>query len=75
MNLTRKEFLAMLGSVALTSPESILAQQAPVISRIKYVTIGTPSVADVERWYTEWLGYRVVEKSQVSARMAASLQW
>ncbi len=73
MNLTRKQFLGMLGAALVTAPRIPRAQSAaPVISRIKYATIGAPSVDAVERLYTRWLGHSVVEKSHVSAAMANS---
>ena len=73
MRLTRKQFLTLTGAAALTAPKATWAQDAAtVMSRIKYATIGAPSVDAVERWYTTWLGYSVVEKSTVSAAMAAS---
>jgi len=73
MNLTRKQFLAMAGAAALTGPKRLLAEDpAPVISRIKYSTIGAPDVDAVERLYTTLLGHTVVEKSKVSAAMANS---
>lgn len=87
MNLTRKQFLTLAGAVALTAPRTPLASvaalarpkkpkaedpAAPVISRIKYSTIGAPDVDAVERMYTSVLGYSVVEKSNVSAPMAKS---
>ena len=72
MNLTRKQFLTVLGATALTGPRALTQETAPVISRIKYSTIGAPNVDDVERYYTTWLGYDVVEKSRVSAAVAKS---
>ena len=73
MKLSRKQFLTLAGAAALTKPSLPLAQDTNmVISRIKFVTIGAPSVDAVERWYTTWLGHRVVEKSTVSAEMANS---
>jgi catechol 2,3-dioxygenase-like lactoylglutathione lyase family enzyme len=51
------------------SPEPVIP---PFITRIKIATIGAPDVAKVEAWYTQWLGYRVVEKGRVSSAMAKS---
>ena len=82
MNLTRKQFLILAGATALTAPRTPLAAVAalarpktpkatetagPVISRIKYATIGAPDVDAVERLYTTVLGHSVVERSKVSA--------
>lgn len=75
MKLTRKQFLTMAGAAALTAPRTPFAMakdSAPVVSRIKYSTIGAPDVDAVERLYTQWLGYSVVEKSTVSSPMAKS---
>ncbi len=44
---------------------------APLLSRIKMGTIGAPDIAKVEQWYAA-LGYKVREKSTVSAAHAAS---
>jgi len=73
MNLTRRQLLTMAGAAALTGIRTSGAEDAaPVISRIKYATIGAPDVDAVERAYTQWLGYSVVEKTTVSATMANS---
>ena len=73
MKLTRKQFLGAAGAAALTGPKGLLADTAgPVISRIKYSTIGAPDVDAVERLYTSVLGYSLVEKSKVSPAMAKS---
>jgi catechol 2,3-dioxygenase-like lactoylglutathione lyase family enzyme len=73
MNLTRRELLALAGATALTGISTASAQDPrAVISRIKYVTIGAPDVDAVQRAYTEWLGYKVVEKTRVSPVMAKS---
>lgn len=73
MKLSRKQFLMLGGAAALTRPSLVSAQEsAPLMSRIKYSTIGAPSVDAVERYYTTWLGHKVVEKSTVSTRMANS---
>ncbi len=44
----------------------------PLITRIKMATIAAPDVNLIEKLYTEWLGYKVVEKSKVSEAMAKS---
>ncbi|MFL2771054.1 MAG: VOC family protein [Rhodospirillaceae bacterium] len=77
MELNNKQsFLRVLiraTAVALTLSSVSHAEEAEmVISRIKYVTIGAPSVDAVERFYTTWLGHSVVEKSKVSEIMAKS---
>lgn len=73
MSLTRRQLLRVAGAAALTGIRTTTAQDAaPVISRIKYATLGAPDVDAVERAYTQWLGYKRVEKSRVSAAMANS---
>ena len=73
MNFTRRNFLGMLGAPAIAGPGVLLAQDSqPVISRIKYATMGATDVDAVEREYTRWLGYSVVEKSTVSEPVARS---
>jgi catechol 2,3-dioxygenase-like lactoylglutathione lyase family enzyme len=73
MNLTRRQILILAGVTGLSRSNALWAQDAvPVISRIKYATIGAPDVEAVERLYTESLGHTVVEKSRVSAAMAES---
>ncbi len=72
MTLSRKQFLALAGAAAV-APKIPLAQEtSPILSRIKFSTIGAPSVDAVERYYTTWLGHKVVEKSTVSTPMANS---
>lgn len=44
----------------------------PLITRIKMATVGAPNVAEIEKLYTEWLGYKVLEKGKVSDAMAKS---
>lgn len=72
MNLTRRQAVTMLGAAFVVPRISRAQGVPPVISRIKYVTIGAPSIDAVERWYSTWLGYSVVEKSEVSAALASS---
>lgn len=73
MKLSRRQTLAMTGAAMMTKPAMTWAQDsAPLMSRIKYSTIGAPDVDEVERYYTTWLGHTVVEKSTVSQRMANS---
>lgn len=74
-NITRKSFLKLSGAAAATVafPHTPFAQEADILlSRIKMATIGAPSIDAVERWYTTWLGYVVVERSNVSQEMAES---
>lgn len=74
-DISRKSFLTLSGAAVATTalPRSLFAQETKtLLSRIKMATIGAPSVDAVERWYTTWLGYVVVERSTVSAEMAKS---
>ena len=72
MTLSRKQFLTLSAAAAVAPKMSFAQDAAPLLSRIKYATIGAPSVDAVERYYTTWLGHTVVEKSTVSAPMANS---
>ena len=75
MKITRKQFLTMTGAAVLTAPRSPFAMgrdSGPVVSRIKYCTIGARDIEAVERQYTQWLGYSVVERSKVSTPMATA---
>lgn len=72
MTLSRKHFLTLAGAAALAPKIPFAQDSAPMLSRIKYATIGAPSVDAVERYYTTWLGHTVVEKSTVSQPMANS---
>lgn len=44
----------------------------PLITRIKMATIGAKDVGEIEKLYTEWLDYKVIEKGKVSEAMAKS---
>lgn len=51
-----------------------LAEQPPEakIRRIKMGTIGCRDLASTEDWYTNWIGYIVVERGEISADLAGS---
>ncbi|MDG2242250.1 MAG: hypothetical protein P8L66_02025 [Rhodospirillaceae bacterium] len=75
IDLSRKAFLSLTGAAAVTTvlPHSLLAQESkPLLSRIKMATVGAPDLDAIERWYTTWLHYTVMERSTVSAEIAAS---
>ena len=72
MTLSRKQFLTLAGAAAVVPKIPLAQETSPILSRIKFATIGAPSVDAVERYYTTWLGHRVVEKSTVSTPMANS---
>ena len=72
MTFSRKQFLALSTAAAIASKRTFAQEAAPLLSRIKYATIGAPSVDAVERYYKTWLGHTVVEKSTVSTPMANS---
>lgn len=42
------------------------------ITRIKMGTIGSVDLPSTEDWYTNWLGYSVVDRGEVSEALAAS---
>lgn len=44
----------------------------PLLSRIKMATIGAPGLNAVERWYTKWLGYSVLDRAIVGESLAQS---
>ncbi len=44
----------------------------PKISRIKMATTAAPDLAPIEQWYSEWLGYSVVERGSVAHALAAA---
>jgi catechol 2,3-dioxygenase-like lactoylglutathione lyase family enzyme len=74
-NFSRKSFLTLSGAAIATAalPRTPFAQETQILlSRIKMATIGAPSIDAVERWYTTWLGYVVIERSNVSVEMADS---
>lgn len=43
-----------------------------LLSRIKMATLGAPDLKTMERWYTTWLDYTVLERSTVSTALARS---
>lgn len=45
---------------------------APLLKRLKINTVAAPDIGLVENWYTEWLGYTVCERGEISAELAAS---
>ena len=44
----------------------------PRLTRFRFATIGAPDLRVIEDQYGEWLGYRVRERGEVSADLAAS---
>jgi catechol 2,3-dioxygenase-like lactoylglutathione lyase family enzyme len=44
----------------------------PLLTRLKLATIAAPDLAPIEAWYSEWLGYSVVERGQVEPALANS---
>ena len=46
--------------------------QEPNLVRIKMTTIAAIDLAPIEEWYTNWLGYSVVERGEISAEVASS---
>ena len=63
--------LTCFAGAALAQAPAAAPEAAPLISRIKMATVGAPDIAKVEQWYAA-LGYKVREKSTVSAAHAAS---
>ncbi len=75
--ITRKQFLArssrwIAGATAfLTLPLNATegpAESTPSrpVTRIKMTTIGATDLTPVEDWYTNWLGYSVAERGEIS---------
>jgi catechol 2,3-dioxygenase-like lactoylglutathione lyase family enzyme len=54
-----------IGMTQVTTPASKLR-------RIQMATVAAHDLAAMESWYTEWLGYKVARRGQVSPGMAAS---
>jgi len=60
------------------APEPEAVEQAPEpelqskITRIKMGTIGCRDLASTEDWYSNWIGYTVVERGEISADLAGS---
>jgi hypothetical protein len=44
----------------------------PKISRVKMGTTAAPDLGPMEEWYSQWLGYSVVERGSISETLAAS---
>lgn len=44
----------------------------PLLMRLKINTVAVPDIGLVESWYTEWLGYAVCERGEISATLADS---
>lgn len=45
---------------------------AALLKRIKINTVAAPDVHRVEAWYTQWLGYSVCERGEISQSLATS---
>jgi hypothetical protein len=65
-------FAVAQNAPATTSTAAPANAVTPLITRIKMATIGAPNVGEIEKLYTEWLGYKVIEKGKVSDVMAKS---
>jgi catechol 2,3-dioxygenase-like lactoylglutathione lyase family enzyme len=61
-----------IGGLGACAKPPVNQHQEPRITRIKMGTIGTTDLQIVQDWYTNWLGYSVAERGQVSAPLAAS---
>lgn len=44
----------------------------PLLKRLKINTVAAPDIAQVEKWYTEWLGYNACERGEISELLALS---
>jgi hypothetical protein len=42
----------------------------PLLTRLKINTVAAPDIGLVESWYTEWLGYAVCERGEISGALA-----
>ncbi len=47
-------------------------EPTPLLKRLKINTVAAPDIGIVESWYSEWLGYSVCERGEISADLAAS---
>ena len=47
-------------------------EPTPLLKRLKINTVAAPDIGVVESWYTEWLGYSVCERGEVSTDLAGS---
>ena len=73
--ISASALLSMGGLIASDqSTEQAEAEQPPVakIKRIKMGTIGCRDLPRTEDWYTNWLGYSVVERGKISGNLAGS---
>lgn len=68
----RRTALPSIALIALAALAAPLAQAEPQLQRIKIATFGAPDLAEVERRYTRWLGYRVRERGRIPRELAAS---
>jgi len=62
-------------SACSPSPEEQEAAEPELqskITRIKMGTIGCVDLPTTEDWYSNWLGYSVVERGEISAELAGS---
>jgi hypothetical protein len=64
--------LADAQPAATTPAATPVPAVTPLITRIKMATVGAPDVAEIEKLYTQYLDYKVIEKSKVSEAMAKS---
>jgi len=70
--------LAACGGSTEQGEEQEAAEQAPApelqskITRIKMGTIGCVDLPTTEDWYTNWIGYSVVERGEISGDLAGS---
>ena len=44
----------------------------PLLKRLKINTVAAPDIALVDSWYSEWLGYTVVERGKIDSDLAKS---
>ena len=56
----------------ITAEQGAEEQQKAKIRRIKMGTIGCRDLASTEDWYSNWIGYSVVERGEISADLAGS---
>ena len=47
-------------------------EPTPLLKRLKINTVAAPDIALVESWYSEWLGYSVVERGEISSDLASA---
>ena len=73
----RRTFIAatsatLLAAAGVTLSGLAVSQPSSALRRIKIATVGAPDVAELERWYVEWLRYQVVERGKVGEALASS---